>query len=87
MILAGIWVFVREAAARPIRYRWAHVVGIGSGGLIVIVAFCWDWRNIIAGGEPNPFHWPLFATGLCVGIVSFVHATSVTGLLTNRRND
>src|ERR1700720_3661289 len=34
-----------------------------AGGLVVILAFVWDFRNTTAGGLPNPFNWPLFLTG------------------------
>jgi hypothetical protein len=74
MIGAGVVILRRESLGLPIRIAWQHVAAIGFSGLTVIVAFCWDWRNIVAGGEPNPFHWPLFGLGLAVGLLAFTHS-------------
>lgn len=74
MIFAGGVILWREADGRPIGFRaidWALIFG---GGLTVIVAFCWDWRNTSAGGWPHPFHWPLFAAGEAIGLAGFLHA-------------
>jgi hypothetical protein len=76
MIVAGVAVLRREAAGWPFRLGGSHWAAISSSGLIVIVAFCWDWRNILAGGMPNPFPWPLFAFGLLLGLAGFLHARS-----------
>jgi hypothetical protein len=64
MIVAGVVVLKCEARGRPLRLGWGHWSAIVGGGVIIVTAFCWDWRNIIAGGEPNSFNWPLFAAGL-----------------------
>jgi hypothetical protein len=72
MIVSGVTVLAFEAAGRPLRLsplEWAAVV---LGGLILVVAFCWDHRNIIAGGLPQPFHWPLFWTGEAIGVGGFL---------------
>lgn len=74
MIAAGTAILWRESREQPIRFRWFHWLAIVGGGLIVILAFCWDFRNVSAGGLPNPFHWPLFALGELVGLTGFVHA-------------
>jgi hypothetical protein len=74
MIASGVVVLRRESCSRPVRVEWAHVALIAAGAVTIIVAFCWDWRNIVAGGEPNPFNWPLFGLGLIVGSLSFAHA-------------
>ena len=71
MVAAGATVLVREANGRPVRlarWDWAAIV---VGGMILIAAFCWDWRNIAAGGTPNPFPWPLFLTGFAIGLGGF----------------
>jgi hypothetical protein len=74
MVAAGVTLLRREAIGRPVEFAWSHVMGIGTGALIVIIAFCWDWRNIVAGGEPKPFQWPLFSIGMAIGLLSFLHA-------------
>jgi len=60
--------------AGGIRGRLTHWVGIFAGALVIIVAFVWDFRNIMAGGMPNPFNWPLFLAGEIIGLVAFAAA-------------
>ena len=74
MIVAGVVVLWRESIGRPVAVQWYHWSAIVVGGLIIVVAFCWDWRNSVAGRYPNPFNWPLFAVGEAIGVVAFVHA-------------
>jgi hypothetical protein len=74
MIVAGVAVLWREARGRPVRFAWVHRVLIIVGAGILVVAFCWDWRNTSAGGLPNPFNWPLFLVGLAAGAAGFAHA-------------
>jgi hypothetical protein len=47
---------------------------IFAGGLVIIAAFCWDYRNSMAGAWPNPFHWPLFWLGEALGVGGFLGA-------------
>ncbi len=74
MIAAGVAVLRRESRGRPIRFHALHWTAIVGGGLIVIVAFCWNYPNTTADGLPNPFNWPLFALGEAVGLAGFLHA-------------
>jgi hypothetical protein len=74
MIAAGAAILWRDRNRRPIAFGIIHWAMIFGGGLIVIVAFCWDWRHTSAGGLPNPFNWPLFAVGEAIGIFGFLHA-------------
>jgi len=74
MIAAGAAILWRESVGRPVRFGKFHWGTILAGGLIIIVAFCWDFRNTSAGGWPHSFNWPLFALGEVVGLVGFVHA-------------
>jgi hypothetical protein len=62
------------ALSRPISLRAMHWLAIIAGGLVVVVAFCWDFRNTSAGGLPNPFNWPLFAAGELMGLAGFAAA-------------
>ena len=75
MVLAGSVILWRESGGRPIKFGVADWALIFVGGLTVIVAFCWDWRNTSAGGWPHPFNWPLFVCGEVVGLAGFLHAT------------
>ena len=74
MITAGIWCLRREGAGRPPRVRIGNAAGVLLGALIVILSFTLDYRNIMAGGMPHPFHWGVFGLGLGVGAVSYGRA-------------
>ena len=74
MIAAGVAILWRESRGRPIHFRWSHWLTILGGGLVIIVAFCWDCQNTGAGGWPNPFKWSVFIPGELIGLAGFVHA-------------
>jgi hypothetical protein len=74
MIAAGVEILRREAAGMAVHLRPADWAAIFVGGLVVIVAFCWDYPHTAKGGMPNPFNWPLFLVGMAIGIAGFVHA-------------
>jgi hypothetical protein len=77
MVAAGSVVIVRESSGRAFRvsgWEWAALV---AGGVLLILSFCWDWRNIASGGMPNPFAWGLFASGEAVGLGGFLHALGI----------
>jgi hypothetical protein len=74
MIVCGLAVLYREDVGRPLDPFWSDWVLLTAGGVIAIAALCWDFRNIIEGGMPNPFNWMMFLAGLGVGIVAFALA-------------
>lgn len=74
MIVTGTMLLAREHRGSPLRLTAADWVAVTAGGLILVVAFCWDFRNVMDGGEPNAFHWPLFLVGESVGLAGFLHA-------------
>jgi hypothetical protein len=74
MITGGVAIFWQEAAGRPMRFTALDWTLFAAGGLVVIVAFCWDWRNTVAGGWPQWFNWPLFVLGEAMGLAAFTHA-------------
>ncbi|MGA2254021.1 MAG: hypothetical protein ABSG53_05110 [Thermoguttaceae bacterium] len=76
MILAGWAILWYEAAGQPLRFRRLDWVLVFVGGLTVIVAFCWDWRQLTAGGWPGSFNWPVYAMGEAIGAAGFLHALS-----------
>ncbi len=67
MIAGGIWCLHREAARNPLRIRYWHTAGVLFGALVIIISFTLDYRNILAGGLPNPFHWGVFTLGMAIG--------------------
>lgn len=74
MAVSGIVVLHRELSGPGFPMRAVHWAGVVIGGLVLMVAFMWDWRNTIAGNPPNPFNWPLFAIGMLIGMGAFAHA-------------
>lgn len=79
MIVAGsVIIFYDEKGVR-IHIRWYDGVIVMFCGLLMIIAFCWDWKNImripdgvIRSGIPNPFAWWLYSPAyiLSVGYVA-----------------
>jgi hypothetical protein len=74
MIVTGIWLLGRESAGQPVRIGWPHWGAIVAGGLVIIVSFCWDYRQVMAGGMPNPFPWSIFVAGEALGLAGFGRA-------------
>lgn len=74
MIGAGVAVWRREAAGAPLRAGWPHWLFVLAGGVVIVVAFCWDARNILAGGLPGRFNWPVFGFGEFLGLSAFLLA-------------
>jgi hypothetical protein len=68
MVGVGVGMLWRESRGWPVRLTWGLGLAIGVGGLLIVAGFCYDWRNILAGGEPNAFNWRLFAVGLAVAV-------------------
>ncbi len=67
MAAAGSVIIFFDEKGIKIRIRWYDWVIIMGCGLLMIVAFCWDWKNIIRipdgierSGIPNPFAWWLY---------------------------
>jgi hypothetical protein len=62
------------ALRRPVRInrlQWAMIL---LGNVLVLASFMWDFRNLQAGGLPNPFAWRIFAAGEIAGMGAFLHA-------------
>jgi hypothetical protein len=74
MVIAGVWHLYREDSARPVRPGRAHWIGILLGAGIIVLSFAMDYRNILRGGLPRPFHWTLFAAGMLLGMGSYAGA-------------
>lgn len=71
MIIAGLTALHNEDRGIPITLNRRDWAVIATGGVVVIVTFCLDSRNIMAGGTPNPFNWPLFLAGLGASSYAF----------------
>jgi hypothetical protein len=71
LIVAGLMVLFFEDKGRPLLLKSRDWLLIVIGGVIVIVSFCWDYKNIMGGGFPDPFEWKIFFTGLILSATTF----------------
>jgi hypothetical protein len=78
MTVAGSLIIYYEEKGYAVSWRWFDFVVILGCGLLLIVAFCWDWRNImripgdeIHTGIPNPFAWWLYLPAYLFSVVYF----------------
>jgi len=78
MIVGGSLIIYYESKGHPIHWRWFDFVILLGCGLLLIVAFCWDWKNIIRvpgeelhTGIPNPFAWWLYIPAYLFSVVYF----------------
>jgi hypothetical protein len=78
MIAAGGVVLWRESVGRPVRLTRTAVLALTGGALIVVVAFCWDFRAVLAGATPETFNWPVFALGEVLGVAALLPAFRAT---------
>ena len=78
MIGAGVLMLWRDYSKRPIyvgRIRWLFIV---TGGVLILIAFMLDFRNTMAGGLPNAFHWEVFFAGEAIGLLAFASAVKAS---------
>jgi hypothetical protein len=78
MIAAGTLIIYFDEKGFKIRFYWYDWVAVLGCGLLMIVAFCWDWKNIIRlpgdverNGIPNPFLWKLYLPAYTLSVVYF----------------
>jgi amino acid transporter len=76
MIAAGVWHLRREARGEPVAIGAAQWFGINAGAVVIVIAFAMDYGNIMAGGMPRRFHWPVFAAGMAIGVGSYAAAAA-----------
>jgi len=62
----GLAAAARIRAGRHVRAGPAHVAAGVLGGIVVIVAFCWNAPLVLDGGVPADFPWPIFAAGMAL---------------------
>jgi hypothetical protein len=65
--------------ARRKRGRATHLTGVewsvaAAGALLVVVAFCWNWRVVARSEMPGDFPVGIFVAGVIAGTVPFVRA-------------
>lgn len=73
LMYAGLWIIMQEEKGIPIiipAWVWgAEIVA----GLVIILSFLLDVKNVVSGGYPKPFHWTIFLVGLLGGLGVFVY--------------
>ena len=79
MTTAGSLIIFYQEKGCVILWRWYDWVIESSCGLLMIVAFCWDWKNIMRvpdgvlhDGIPNPFAWWLYLPAYLFSVAYFV---------------
>jgi hypothetical protein len=73
MVGAGLVYLWRESSGQAVRLRAVHWLGAGGGALLILAAFTWNCRSVMAGGMPKPFPWPAFALGEVIWVMAFLH--------------
>ena len=78
MVVAGSLVIYFGEKGYEVDWRWYDTVLEMCCALIMIVSFCWDWKNILQipggierSGIPNPFAWWLYLPGYLFSIAYF----------------
>jgi len=78
MVGAGSLIIYYYDKGYVIRWRWYDTAIELGCGLLIIVAFCWDWKNILQvpgditrSGVPNPFAWWLYLPAYLFSIIYF----------------
>jgi len=74
MVAGGAIVLAREHRGMPVRGDLRSWLAIIAGAVVIVLAFCWDFRNIMGGGRPVSFAWALFASGDITGIAGLILA-------------
>jgi len=72
--LIGAAAAIETLSARgcPLRANALEWLGVAAAGLIVILSFTWDAKEIVGGRVPTGFRWGLFAAGelLALGLLA-----------------
>ncbi|MBN2418958.1 MAG: hypothetical protein JXL81_06205 [Deltaproteobacteria bacterium] len=78
MTAAGVLIIYLEKKGYTIKFYWYDWVIVMGCGFLMIVAFCWDWKNIVQlpgdpdrTGIPNRFLWGLYLPAYLVSVFYF----------------
>lgn len=72
LIGMGVTTIILYAKDRPFKHPRMLFASEVFAALIMIISFCWQWREMMAGGIPNNFPWLLFALSELLMIVIFI---------------
>ncbi len=78
MVGAGSLIIYYYKKGYVVSWRWYDMAIELGCGVLIIVAFCWDWKNILQvpgdimrSGVPNPFAWWLYLPAYLFSIIYF----------------
>lgn len=71
LIVSGLTVLFFEGKNEPLTLQWRDWILLVTGGIIVIISFCWDHQNIMAGRFPEHFQWVVLLFGLAMSSTTF----------------
>jgi hypothetical protein len=75
LIVGFVVAEVSERRGRPLRpTTWEWLVAIG-GAVVVVVAFCWNWKAVSEMRTPGAFPAALCCGGILLGVLPFIRAT------------
>jgi hypothetical protein len=61
-------------AGRRIAPRWWHAVACVAGGLVVILSYTLGVGDVLAGGLPGSYPWPVFVLGMSLAAIAAIDA-------------
>ena len=80
MVVAGTLIIYYDEKGCDIAWRWYDLAIELCFALLMIVAFCWDWQNILQipgspehTGNPNPFAWWLYLPAFILSVAYLVY--------------
>jgi len=80
MVVAGSLIIYFDEKGYDVAWRWYDMAVELFFALIMIAAFCWDWKNIIQvpgsperTGIPNPFAWWLYLPAYLLAVAYFAY--------------
>jgi hypothetical protein len=79
MVTTGSTIVYFQENGCTVLWRWYDLAFELGCGLLMIIAFCWDWKNIIQlpgdaarSGLPNPFAWWLYLPAYLMAVLYFI---------------
>ena len=83
-IVTTVALVIHEDRGRPLcptLGEWSVAV---LGGVVIVVSFCWEGPNVMAGGIPQSFPWWIWLFGMVLGLGAFARtvrrANQVAGI-------
>jgi hypothetical protein len=74
LVTFGLIAAARARSGVPVRLARWHVLAGLAGGFLVILSYTLDAANLIAGGLPGPYPWPVFVAGMLLAVAAAIDA-------------